>query len=189
VRDNKPLQYLEHNQGTDRYIMSTETTETLDYRDERAYQSWKRLVVSALDFPLNAYEEEMTDIHKHRLVRNPKGRMSSEKIFKISRQEVMARARIVEMVVSSKKMHYRLATANKACKDFLNSVKYIKGRTQAERASQIAGIVKKGTDRESEFAAFLASVQYIIDDIDKTYWNLKLQMDALNLASKPELSI
>ena len=152
------------------------------------YKSWASVVKKADAFPLGDLEKRVKDTIKRRKISelNIK-RASARTITDVSMQETNARTILVGILLEAKKMSYWMEQSNSTLRDYIIASGWVEGRNDMIRRSAANSILKQGIETHRKLTTFIEVVEYWVEDIDKTYWQLKLQLEGLNTASKPEL--
>ena len=160
------------------------------WKHTRAYQSWVSVVKSARTFDLDKYRDEMEALHKSRTSRSLLHRkVNMVRMSAASMKDVSVRSRLTEIVITTRRILGELKTANQSLRHYLNGSGMIIGRTQAERASSIHTILKPGEELALRMDQLITDIEFVIKDIDKAAWALKLQVEALQAASRPEMVV
>lgn len=154
------------------------------------YKSWRNVVKRAELLDTNALLKEAKELHKNRTSRNLIGKkIGARRLAEADGIDISARARLTEMNVQAKYISYNLYAANQAMIDWLLSKNLIRGGTVADRKAGASDVVKRGIQLAAKLDGFVDIIDYIIADIDAAGWSKRRMIDAIQLASKPEIGI
>ena len=168
------------------------STSRAPWKRTRAYHSWVSVVKSARTFDLNTYRDEMESLHKSRtsrfLLRRSR-KVTMARMSAASMKDVSVRSRLTEIAIITRRILAELKTANQSLHHYLNGSGMITGRTQPERKSTIYTILKPGEELALRMEQLISDIEFVISDIDKAAWALKLQVEAMQAASRPEMVV
>ena len=149
----------------------------------RAYKRIEKMALSVDDF--ETYADELSTLHRSRRIRTLYlGKVGPTSVIEVAAQEASVRARCTEIITSVSKARYLLDTAMDAFKVHVLT-KYkadlAEYRSIRDRENAVRTLLVKGERRISEFDAVIEQAAYVVEDIDKSGYQIKAICEMLNL--------
>jgi len=162
---------------------------SVGHEGEDFFRKWKAVIERAEKCPVGKWMREVESLHKDRGVHEylTGGSPTAKRAIGVASTDLGARSRIVQLRVRSFRVKSRVIAANDACRSLLLDRGYCAGKTQADRNAKADVIMERGVTIRSRLESFDRMADMIIDDIDRAHWSMKMILESMSQASKPEL--
>lgn len=156
-------------------------------RNWRRYSELCRQIQQS--YPVKEVEEEILHLHAARTSRKPRQDTTAAILLKIAANEIRTRARLSEILVESMKPRRALEALIDLLETYLPteySRNFIGLKTKGDRDAIVDALLADGRRIVSRMERVESQVSVVIQDIDKSGYNLRLMGDMLELVARRE---